>query len=87
MRVVLDMLSLDSQPNNFLYPANVKDLWTPNRQSLNDQLIHLLFQQAIFVPQYYCSLLFPIRKTENFPFEGIPNALIFSGVLHYNTHL
>jgi hypothetical protein len=36
--------SLIIQPENFSYPAQVKDLWTPTQQAWNHQLIDSLFQ-------------------------------------------
>lgn len=35
------------QPDNFIYPAQVKDLWVPNQQTWNFQLIDMLFQQPM----------------------------------------
>jgi hypothetical protein len=35
------------QPAGFVYPATVKDLWIPNQQAWNDQLIDMLFQQPM----------------------------------------
>jgi hypothetical protein len=32
------------QPSNYSYPAQVKDLWLPNEQTWNTQLIDTLFQ-------------------------------------------
>jgi hypothetical protein len=39
--------SLNLQNENYIYPANVKDLWLPSQQAWNDQLIDSLFQQPI----------------------------------------
>lgn len=39
--------SLNIQNENYIYPANVKDLWLPSQQAWNDQLIDSLFQQPI----------------------------------------
>jgi hypothetical protein len=35
------------QPAGFVYPVTVKDMWLPNQQAWNDQLIDMLFQQPM----------------------------------------
>jgi hypothetical protein len=39
--------SLIIQPNNYNYPAKVKDLWLPDQQAWNHQLIDSLFQRPL----------------------------------------
>jgi hypothetical protein len=39
--------SVITQPDNYIYPAQVKDLWLTNQQVWNNSLIDTLFQQPI----------------------------------------
>jgi hypothetical protein len=35
------------QPAGFSYPGQVRDLWTPNEQQWNEQLLDVLFQEPV----------------------------------------